>query len=39
MINFYRDQANIIRKVFCRCDSPNLVDQLLAKFVSAKAGS
>jgi len=39
MINFYRDQADIIRKVFRRCELLDLIDQLLAKFVSAKAGS
>ena len=38
MINFNRDQADIIRKVFCRCELLNLVDQLLAKFVSAETG-
>jgi hypothetical protein len=39
MINCHRDQTDIIRKVFCRCELLNLVDQLLAKFFSAKTGS
>ena len=39
MVNFHRDQADIICKVFCRCELLNLVNQLLAKFVSAKGGS
>ena len=39
MINFHRDQADIIRKVFCRGELLYFVDQLLAKVLRAKAGS
>ena len=39
MINFHRDQADIIRKVFGRGKLLNFTDQLLAKFLSAKVGA
>jgi len=37
--NFHRDQADIICEVFRGCKLLNFSDELLAKFVSAKAGS
>ena len=33
MINLHRDQADIIREVFCRCKLLNLADELLAELV------
>ena len=39
MINLHRDQAHIIREVFCRRELLNFLDQLLTKFLSAKASS
>jgi len=39
VINFHRDQADIICEVFRGCKLLNFSDELLAKFVSAKAGS
>ena len=39
MINFHSDQADIICEVFRSCKLLNFSDDLLAKFISAKAGS
>ena len=39
MINFHRDQADIICKVFCCGELLYFLDQLLAKFLGAKASS
>jgi hypothetical protein len=37
MINFHRDQADVIRKVFGHGEALDFIDQLLTKFLRAKA--
>lgn len=39
LINLYRDQADIIGKVFGNCKLPDIGDNLIAELAGAQAGS